>query len=234
MLRISDSHHFRKSIAGVCMVVAPLVLLAAVIVHPERKEDVGAQLAVITGNLDAWYASHLLALIAIVLAVPAVLGLMHMLREREVAYGHVGGALALIGLIATTGVVAIDGFVGWQAAQSPDAGSMVALLDRLTEETGVVVPFFGLGFGLGLGLIVLAFGLYRARVVQSWMAVFIVIAAVCMAIAPPLYSDVLSIVGAAFLLVGLGSVGRYVLEESDEDWEHTPDYEGFRPIAGMR
>lgn len=31
--------------------------------------------------------------------VPATLGLMHMLREREVALGHVGGAIALIGLL---------------------------------------------------------------------------------------------------------------------------------------
>jgi hypothetical protein len=25
-----------------------------------------------------------------------------------------------------------------------------------------------------------------------------------------------------------------VLRETDEAWEHTPEYEGFRPVPGMR
>lgn len=29
-------------------------------------------------------------------------------------------------------------------------------------------------------------------------------------------------------------VGRVVLTESDDDWEHTPEYSGCRPLAGMR
>ena len=27
---------------------------------------------------------------------------------------------------------------------------------------------------------------------------------------------------------------RMVLRETDEAWEHTPEYEGFRPVPGMR
>ena len=45
-------------------------------------------------------AAHLVLLASVVLALPAVLGLMHMLRERMAAYGHIGGALALPGLLA--------------------------------------------------------------------------------------------------------------------------------------
>jgi hypothetical protein len=44
----------------------------------------------------------------------------------------------------------------------------------------------------------------------------------------------LAIVAAAVLVVGLGSIGRMVLRETDEAWEHTPEYEGFRPVPGMR
>ena len=78
MSRLSDSHHFRKTIAGMCMVAAPLLLVVGMIVHPESKTDVGDQLAVISANMDDWYAAHLILAIALVLAVPAVLGLMHM------------------------------------------------------------------------------------------------------------------------------------------------------------
>jgi hypothetical protein len=234
MSGLSDAHHFRKLVAGACMVVAPLLLLVAVVIHPESKTDEGSQLAVIAGDLDSWYAAHLIALVAIALAVPAVLGLMHMLRERQVAFGHVGGGLALLGLIAYVGIVAIEGFVGWQMGAAGDRGEMTALFERLNETAGVVIPFYIVSFAFAVGMLFLAAGLYRARVVQSWMALFLVIGAVCVAIAGPVAANWLMIVGGAFLFVGFGSIGRVVLTESDEDWEHTPEYEGFRPLLGMR
>lgn len=233
MSRLSDSHHFRKTVAGMCMVAAPLLLLVGMIIHPERKSDVGDQLAVIAGEMDAWFAAHLIVALALVFAVPAVLGLMHMLREREVAFGHVGGGLAMLGLLATTGVVAIDGFVGWQAAAQP-SGEMTALFERVTETTGIVVPFFVMSLAFAAGLLFLAAGLYRARAVQSWTAAMLAAGAVVFAVGNAAASDLLSIVGAAVLLVGFVQVGRMVLSESDEDWEHTPEYRGFRPLAGTR
>ena len=233
MSRLSDSHHFRKTIAGMCMIAAPLLLLVGMVIHPERKSDVGDQLAVIAGNMDAWFAAHLIVLVSLALAVPAVLGLMHMLREREVAFGHLGGGLAMVGLLATTGVVAIDGFVGWQAAASPSA-EMTALFERVTETAGVVIPFFAMSLAFTIGMLFLAAGLYRARAVQSWTAAMLAIGAVLVAIGGAAASDVLSIVGSAVLLVGFGQIGRMVVREPDEDWEHTPEYRGFRPLAGTR
>jgi hypothetical protein len=44
----------------------------------------------------------------------------------------------------------------------------------------------------------------------------------------------LAVVAVALLGVGLGAIGRMVLRETDEAWEHTPEYEGFRPVPGMR
>jgi hypothetical protein len=235
MFGLSDAHHFRKMVAGVCMIAAPLLLLAGLVVHPEMKTDTGAQLAVIANNLDAWFVAHLLVLISLALAVPAVLGLMHMLREREVAYGHVGGGLGLVGLLAITGIVAIDGFVGWQAgAAGAGNAEMTALFERLNDTAGVYIPFLIVPFAFTLGMLVLATGLYRARAVQSWMAICLAVGALLLAVAGPTASEVLNILGGAFLFVGLASVGRMVMTEPDEDWEHTPEYKGFRPLAGMR
>jgi hypothetical protein len=234
MTHLSDAHHFRKMIAGMCMVFGPLILLVGLVIHPESKTDSGAQLAVIADHLDQWFIAHLMILVAIALAVPAVLGLMHMLREREVALGHVGGGLGVLGLLALTGIVAMEGFVGWQAAAGGDRAAMTALFERLNDTTGVVIPFFVVSYGFSLGLTFLAIGLYRARAVQWWMALFLVVAAVCFAISLPAALNWLSIVGGAFLFVGLGSIGRMVMTESDEDWDHTPEYKGFRPMLGMR
>jgi len=236
MSRLSDSHHFRKTIAGMCMIGAPLLLLVGMIIHPESKTDAADQLAVVSANMDEWYVAHLIVAISLVLAVPAVLGLMHMLREREVAYGHVGGGLAMLGLLAITAIVAIEGFVGWQAgaATGSDAAAMTALFERVTETTGVVIPVFVMSYAFTVGMLFLAAGLYRARAVQSGTAAMLGIGAIVFAVGTTMAENVVAIVGAAVLLVGFFQVGRMVLSESDEDWEHTPEYSGFRPLAGTR
>ena len=233
MRGISDAHHFRRMVAGICMLLSPVLVLVSGIVQPDPDLDEAKQLGIVADHLDAWYASHLIALFSIVLAVPAVLGLMHMLREREVAFGHVGGALALLGLLAYTGIVAIE-MVQWQMAAAGDSGAMTALLERVNETAGIFVPFAVGALAFGLGMVCLAIGLYRARAVQSWMALAVAVAAGCIVVAGFTASALVFIVGAALLVVGLGSIGRLVLTESDADWEHTPEYKGFRPLAGMR
>ena len=232
-MHLSDAHHFRKMLAGACMVVAPVVLLVAMVIHPASDMDEATQVATIADNLDAWYVAHLLAFVAIVLMAPALLGLMHMLRERQVALGHLGGGLAMLGLLAFTGIVAME-LVMWQMAGAGSTDEAVALLERLNETAGIVFPFVLLSFGFSLGMAFVAVGLYRARAVQSWMAVFVAVGALAFGFAIAVATNWLTIVAAAFLVVGLGAIGRVVLRETDEAWEHTPEYEGFRPVPGMR
>ena len=232
-MHLSDAHHFRKLVAGACMVVAPIVLLVAMVIHPKSDMNEATQVATIQDNLDAWYVAHLLALVSIAVMVPALLGLMHMLREREVAYGHVGGGLAMLGLLAFTGIVAME-LVMWQMAAGGSTAEAVSLLERLNNTTGIVVPFVFVSFGFALGLACLAVGLYRARAVQSWMAASTAVGAILFGFAVATAMNWLAIVAAAFLVVGLGAIGRMVLRETDEAWEHTPEYEGFRPVPGVR
>jgi hypothetical protein len=232
-MHLSDAHHFRKLIAGACMVVAPLVLLVAMVIHPASDTNEATQVATIADNLDAWYVAHLLAFISIGLMVPVVLGLMHMLREREVAFGHLGGGLAMVGLLAFAGIVGME-MAMWQMVAGGSTREAVGLLERLNDTTGIVIPFLLVSFGFSLGLACLAYGLLRARFVQSWMAIFVAVGAIVFGFAIGTAMNWLAIVGAAFLVVGLGAIGRMVLRETDEAWEHTPEYEGFRPVPGMR
>jgi hypothetical protein len=230
---LSDAHHFRKLVAGACMVVAPVILLVAMVIHPASDMNEATQVATIADNLDAWYVAHLLVLISIALTVPVVLGLMHMLREREVAFGHAGGGLAVLGLLAFVGIVGME-LVMWQMVAGGSTREAVALLERLNETTGIVIPFVAMSFGFALGMACLAIGLYRARAVQSWMAISVATGAILLGVAFGAALNWLAIVAAAFLVVGLGAIGRMVLRETDEAWEHTPEYEGFRPVPGMR
>ncbi len=122
----------------------------------------------------------------------------------------------------------------WQMAAGGSTAEAVALLERLNETTGILVPFVVVSFGFALGMACLAVGLYRARAVQSWMAISVAAGAILFGLGVATAMNWVAIVAAAFLVVGLGAIGRMVLRETDEAWEHTPEYEGFRPVPGMR
>ena len=66
----------------------------------------GSTVSVTTSDIEVGNIESVLTLL------PAILGLMHMMREHEPALAHIGGGLALVGLMATTVVVSIEGLVG--------------------------------------------------------------------------------------------------------------------------
>jgi len=229
----SDSHHFRKTVAGCCMVAGPLAALAAFIVSPAFHSGSAAQVAEVARHQDRFLLSMLLSLAALALVIGGSLGLMHMLRERMVGYGNVGGTLTLLGLIATTAQLGAS-LMLWSTVRDGVQPADVTAWHSVTHDTAAVIPLVALPWLAVVGFAVLAMGLYRAHAVDWWMAAMLALGALGITLAGPLASIAVGIVGAALFLVGMGSIGMVVLRESDADWEHTPDYRGFRPAAGMR
>ena len=229
----SDSQHLRKTVAGACMILAPLLFLVAFVVSPEIETSAGRQLAVAADHVDRFYVANLVATLGLMLVVPAVLGVMHMLRERRPAYSGLGGTLALLGVFASLVGQGVA-LVMWEMARhGADSAGNTAVIHGEINDAGTVVPIYVLGFAGAVGVVVLAAGLWMARVVDWWMALFFAAGIVCINVAFPAGLLALAIVGSALTLVGLGSMGLMVLRESDADWEHTPEYHGMRPAAGM-
>jgi hypothetical protein len=231
MLNLSDAHHFRKTVAGICMILAPACFLAAAIIGPSSDNNAGAILRATADHPDRFYISTLLVIVGSVLLLPAVLGLMHMLRERRTAYGHVGGGLALLGnlmLMLFTGVMLMQ----WQMVRGgADRAEMVSLYHRFTHTAGSEVFLF-FSLALTIGLVVLAYGLYQARAVHWSTAGAVAAGAVVLQVAFFVGNTAAwFIVASAILLVAFATIGRMVLLETDEDWEHTPEFKGFRPAA---
>jgi hypothetical protein len=229
----SDSQHLRKTVAGACMVLAPLLFLIAFVVSPEFETEAGKQLSVAADNVDRFYAANLVALIGLMLVVPAILGVMHMIRERRPAYSGLGGGLALIGVFASMVGQGVALVVWEMARHGADSAGNTAVIDGVIHDAGTVLPIYILGYIGVVGVVVLAAGLWMSRVVDWWMALFFAAGVVCINVAFPAGLLALAIVGSALTLVGLGSMGLMVLRESDADWEHTPEYRGMRPAAGM-
>jgi hypothetical protein len=190
MFGISDAHHFRKMVAGFCMVFAPLCLLVGFIVDPD--------------------ASYAFLFIGAVLMVPAALGLMHMLREREVVAGHIGGGLSLVGLMGMAGLIGMD------------VGGATDLVDRVDHLSGVGTWLFVATMGFGLGLALLGIGVFRAHAVPSWAGACLMVGGIAFDVALLASSTGVAIAAAAAMVAGVGATGLAVWRESDDAWEHTP------------
>jgi len=108
-----------------------------------------------------------------------------------------------------------------------------SVLHGVIHDAGTMLPLYMATFLIAIGFICMSAGLYLGRVADWWMALLVAAGAVCICVCFPAAGLTLGIIGSAVLLVGLGSIGLIVLRETDADWEHTPDYRGFRPAAGM-
>jgi len=165
---LSDTHHFRKIVAGICMVGAPLLLLLSMIVESRIGTSEDSFVIGRVGDPDTGSLEQMLLVGGLVLMVPAVLGLMHMLRERESALGHAGGAVALFGLLVMpfawmAGMVLLAGGLyrarAVQAAMALSIAAGAALLaagggfeSEVAALAGAAVMLVGLG---GTGWMVL-------------------------------------------------------------------------------
>lgn len=222
MAKLSDPRGFRKAVAGFCMIAAPAVLLIAAIVHPKEISDNAKYLAEVSEHTGRQYWAHLLIVIAVTLFIPAILGLMHMLKVRRPAIGHIGAGLALIGVVPFGVGVGVE-FVVWQAAKAPatDTAAMTALIGRINDSGGMLV-LYSLALAFLLGLFVLGIGLYLARVARAWEAALVGIP-IAVGILPPFVygPEVIPIAALILFLIGLGSVGLGVLRQTDEEWEQT-------------
>jgi hypothetical protein len=228
---MTTAHRTHRLIAGCAMVLAPLLLLVSGILQPSLKSSEVAQLLVVRSNLNEWFATQAFMLGALALAVPAVLGLMHMLRERQPAIGNIGGGLALIGILASVGTVTIN-VVAWEMMRfGLPIPAVAAVLHDAKSVAGMKIPYIILPFAFAAGVAVLAGGLALVRAQNPAVAAAIAVGAILVPIAFAVSSVTLLIVGAAILVVGFGTTGLFLLRETDADWEHTPVFRGFRPTG---
>jgi hypothetical protein len=208
------------------MVAGPVMVLVAFVVSPAIHTDAGKQIGAFAEHPDRLLISTLATLAAVALVLGATLGVMHMLRDRMTAYGHAGGVMAVLGLL-TYAAFAGASLLGWQMVSDGVQATDVTAWHGFTHATASVVVLAVVGWVGVVGFIVLAAGLWRAHVVDWWMAAAIAIGNVGIALATPLESVAVGIAGAAVFLVGLGATGLMVLRETDAEWEHTPEYHGI-------
>ena len=217
MSRITDADNFRRTLAGLCLIAAPLVLLVAMIVHGG-----GGNAGLVKSLLESpgrVQAANLLIMFSSVLFVPALIGLLGLVRGRGVILAHVGVTLAVVGVI---GHAVWAGFqivlLGLLQSGVVDQTRMAELISGGPPNAGFVIVMLAFMIGFFLGLLFVAGALWRSGVVPRW-------AAVCIFLVP--FADfvpggaVVSILGPVLGLVGLGAAGLKLLSMPDAEWSQS-------------
>lgn len=206
-----DASLYRRVTLG-ALVAAPATFLVDNILHPQElaRGNEATQLAAVAEAYDRWQIAHLLALVSVVIFAAATAGLGWMLYRRAPKLAVWGAALGIAGLIGLGAVVAIDGFA-WgilgevSARPGVDADTVVlALHDMQTSEYGL--PYYLLPLGWIVGLLVLAYGLARGRLVPAWAAALLGLGVFMVGIEAAVADNAYFIAAASVLLVGCWAV----------------------------
>ncbi|WP_436757154.1 hypothetical protein [Streptosporangium sp. V21-05] len=209
-----DSADFRRIASGTLLVVAPLLQLVAVVIDPgtwgDEREMVGfgvnPALAQTQSVLYHW--SYLLAALS-------VFGLLHVMRRRAVVFGHLAGALTVLGYVNLSALLMIDPVEWWLGRHNtPAEGERI--LGEMLDLPGVVFGFQmpWLFFAI-FGLPVLLIGVWRAGFVHWAVPLVAVLSSIGSMVTE--YGPVTVPFWAA-TTAALGWVGVKTLRMSREEW----------------
>jgi hypothetical protein len=218
-VRLSDARGFRRITAGLCLIAGPLLLVAATLVAPEGSEETEEYLARLAAESDRATISTALSFAGFLLLVPGVFGIIHLLRHRAVALAHVGGVLAVIGVVSFAALTA-TGFYDIELAERPARALGVEILDEVEEGVGVFVVLIPALVGTSLGLLLLSIALWRAEVVPP-LVPLLVLAGLAVLNTGSTETWVAA-VGSGLLAAGLLFVAAAVLGQSDDEWGRAP------------
>lgn len=234
-MKLNDANKFRRTVSGVCLILAPLAFGGADVVRLSIEGGLSgqAQLEAIAGNTGLYAVVTVLNMVGLILFVPAILGLMHLLRDRSTLLSHVGGGLALIGVL---GFVAHNagyfGLMGGLATSELSQQQALQFIGHMEASVSVIMYVLMFLIGFQFGPLLLGIGLYRAQVVPRWVAGLVISGMVLWIVAgfTPASESMIAIATVwVIFFVGLGATGLRVLAMPDTEWERlraTPAAEG--------
>lgn len=165
---LKDPVRFRRLLAVGSLMLAPVLMLAGVLVAPfEETSTSAAYLAVVRDHISAAELSAVLLHFGFLLLVPCVWAMAALLQERATVLGNLGLLLGTLSAIGNSGVVLLD-FADIALVRELTQGEAVAVYDRLDSSWGFgLSAILGIPL-LGIGLMLLIAGLWRAAILPLW------------------------------------------------------------------
>src|SRR5450759_2510366 len=160
MLKIWDAANFRRTLTALCLIGAPLLFAAAELLSPPQVDNnPNVMLANLAQYHDRQYISTLLGIGAAILFIPLVFGLIHMLSERGVVFGHLGGGLILLGNMTSTVLSGLNLALWAMSAPGVDRTAMAAPLAQLGQNPVLALLITGHDI-FALGILLLGIGVW--------------------------------------------------------------------------
>lgn len=221
MLKIWDPTNFRRTLGGLCLILAPILFAIAEITYPASDGSGAQQLDIAARNHDVMLADIYFGIASAILFIPAVYALLNVTRRRGVVLGHVAAILTVAGVcLAHLALGGLQLMLWAMAAPGVDRQVMAAFIDK-TIQNPAGLPLV-LGHELfAFGIIVFGVAIWRSGFGYRWagpaVAIGVVIDIVGGTIGVP--DLLIGIVSDAIFVTGLAAVGLKVLLTSDADWE---------------
>lgn len=148
--------------------------------------------------------------------VPAILAIVHLLSKRCDRTGLLGGALALIGCLAGSGIVTAS-LIEWSLESAAFDESVIkaiesALLAGGVREYVLMYPLPGLAFPAGL--VILSLGLFRSKITSNWLPFLLALGAILFPVGRIGGSAFAVIACGAALSLAMGAIGWKILNHT--------------------
>ena len=233
MLKIWNAANFRRTLTAICLIGAPLLFSAAEFVSPPGAETNSSE--AMLAQVAQYRTDQLLLVVfgtlSAILFIPLVFGLIHMLSDRGVVLGHIGGGLTLLGSAL---IISLDGMnlALWaMTAPGMDLSAMAKVLDGMGNSPIMMVLFMS-HWIFAIGILLLGIALWQARICPRWASLCIILAPLIDFILGSVLGDglVISVLSDALFIIGFGGIAWKLLVTSDAEWEQMAAKEAPQPI----
>jgi hypothetical protein len=212
---VSYDHTERVGFA-IFMVVGPLIVLAATIIHPPHAAENGTEYyQAAHDHSNQFYVSHTLFFLGAVFLLPAVIGLTRLVQRSHPKAAFWGLVLSAMGFVSWGAFDGMD-FMTYVAGSSSnlDTSTMQTYIDDALANTAILIPLTAVFLTLVIGLLVTCVGLHRAGILPLWVALLMpigVIGVLSFLEYPPLL-----IASGLCLCASIGTVGVRQLRAPDD------------------
>jgi hypothetical protein len=224
MLKIWDPTNFRRTLGGLCLILAPVLFAVAEITYPAVNGNGAQQLEAAARNHDLMLADIYFGIASAILFIPAVFALLHVTRRRGVMLGHVAAILTVAGVcLAHLALAGLQLMLWAMAGPGVDRQAMAAFIDK-TMQNPAGLPLL-LGHELfALGVILFGIAVRRSGFGYRWagpaISIGVVIDIVGGTIGLP--DLLIAVLSDAIFVTGLAAVGLKVLLTPDAEWAAGP------------
>jgi len=217
-LSLSNASSFRRTLAGLCLLVGPVLLVAASITDPASGggDNDKEYLQSLKDDPDMVQLSTAFWIAGFATLVGGVVGLVHVIRERGVVLANLGGTLAILGLVMFVALVTTTIYELNNVEHLP-----LDTADKLSNDiedywVGYIILVPAL-LGTFIGVILLGAAVLRSKLAHPAAGVLMIVG--MLALFGSDGGDVVGIIANALLAAGFGLVGLKLLGMTDEQWD---------------